>query len=139
VIDRRVLLVDDEAEFTAILSKVLQRRGFAVRVALTGEEALQALQATACAVVVLDVKMPGMDGLTVLAEITRTLPATQVILLTGHLAPGDEEASAAKTAFAYLLKPYPTNQLVGVIEMAQRAADAAQGRAADGGGTAEPS
>jgi two-component system response regulator AtoC len=135
---RPVLLVDDEAEFTSILSKVLRRRGFTVHVAGTGEAALEALRKSAFGVVVLDVKMPGIDGLHVLAEVTRSLPDTRVILLTGHLAPGDEEQSIAQGAFAYLLKPYPTEQLVGVIEMAQHAAEAAHEPGTGAGTPVEP-
>ncbi len=121
---RAVLLVDDEVEFTATLGKVLRRRGFEVVVAGTGEAALEALQSRRFAVVLLDVKMPGIDGLQVLDEITRTLPGTRVALLTGHLTPGEEERSLARGAFAYLLKPYPTEQLVAVIESAQRDGEA---------------
>jgi DNA-binding NtrC family response regulator len=122
---RDVLLVDDEIEFAATLGKVLRRRGFAVEVAPSGETALAILRERPFAVVLLDVKMPGLDGLQVLAEISRTLPATRVILMTGHLAPGEEERSAAAGAFAYLQKPYPTDRLVAVIEDARRAAEAA--------------
>jgi len=122
-VSRDVLLVDDEAEFTATLAKVLRRRGFEVIVAGTGEAALAALRKRQFTVVLLDVRMPGIDGLQVLDEIARTLPATRVALLTGHLTPGEEEQSLARGAFAYLLKPCPTEQLVAVIESAQRAAD----------------
>ena len=122
---RELLIVDDEVDFSAALAKVLGRRGIVVHAAGTGEAALAMLRERAFPVVLLDVKMPGMDGLRVLAEIKRSRPATQVILMTGHLAPGEEERGAAGGAFAYLLKPYPTVQLVEVIEAAGRAAAAA--------------
>jgi CheY-like chemotaxis protein len=115
-----ILLVDDEAEFTSILAKVLRRRGFAVEVASTGEAAIEALRERAFAVVVLDVKMPDMDGLHVLGSAKGNLRGAKVILLTGHLSPGEEEQRLADGVFAYLLKPYPTEQLVAVIGMAQR-------------------
>jgi two-component system, OmpR family, response regulator len=124
-VNRVVLIVDDEAEFSAALAKVLGRRGIDVHTAGTGEVALALLRSHAFPVVLLDVKMPGMDGLQVLTEIKRSRPATQVILMTGHLAPGEEERCSAGGAFAYLLKPYPTAQLVGVIEAAGQAAERA--------------
>ena len=119
---REVLIVDDEAEFASILVKVLKRRGFTAHLSPTGERALAMLEERPYSVVLLDVKMPGIGGLEVLARIKQSLPGTQVILMTGHLAAGDEERSVAGGAFAFLLKPYPTEQLVGVIEAAERAA-----------------
>jgi DNA-binding NtrC family response regulator len=124
-VNREVLIVDDEAEFASILVKVLKRRGFTAHLAPTGERALAMLRERAYSVVLLDVKMPGIGGLEVLARIKQALPGTQVILMTGHLAAGDEERSVAGGAFAFLLKPYPTEQLVAVIEAAERAADEA--------------
>ena len=127
---REVLIVDDEAEFTETLAKVLRRRAVDVRVAPTGGQALAMLRSRPFPVVLLDVKMPGLDGLQVLAEIRRTLPATRVILMTGHLDAGEQERGAAAGAFAYLLKPYPTEQLLAVIEAAAREAAAEPDRIA---------
>jgi CheY-like chemotaxis protein len=124
-VNREVLIVDDEAEFASILVKVLRRRGFTAHLAPNGECALAMLRERAYSVVLLDVKMPGIGGIEVLARIRQSLPETQVILMTGHLAAGDEERSVAGGAFAFLLKPYPTEQLVAVIESAERAADEA--------------
>lgn len=126
-----VLVVDDEVEFTTALAKVLRRRGFEVTVAGGGDEALAAIDVGRFDAVVLDVKMPGRDGLTVLGEIKRRAPETEVILLTGHRSLVDEEDGLRTGASAYLLKPHPVVDLVARIEEAVARCRAARG---DGGG-----
>ena len=115
---KRVLLVDDEVDFTASLRKVLSRRGFEVDTASDGLTALARIAKESFDVIVLDVKMPGMDGIQVLAEIRRMALEARVILLTGHLSLTDEEKGIKEGAFAYLFKPFPILKLVGVIETA---------------------
>lgn len=127
----RVLLVDDEVEFTASLRKVLARRGFEVEVADDGLAALPMMSRQRFDVVVLDIKMPGMDGISVLGEIKRLHPATQVIMLTGHYAFDGEVDPAQPGAFAHLLKPIPVMKLVDVIRDA-----ASHGRTTVTGGAA---
>ena len=111
----KVLLVDDEAEFTTSMKKVLSRRGFDVKVAGDGLAALPMIARERLDVVVLDIKMPGMDGISVLAEIKHFSTNTQVILLTGHFCSIEEEDSLKNGAYAYLLKPYPILDLVQLI------------------------
>jgi two-component system OmpR family response regulator len=127
----RVLVVDDERDFSSTLSKVLSRRGYAVDSRLSGRAALAALAETAFEAVVLDVRMPGMQGREVLDAIRRAAPATQVILMTGDMSEGAEEAARGGGAFAYLLKPTPIPNLVAVL-------DAAIARARQPGGGASP-
>jgi two-component system, OmpR family, response regulator len=115
---KRVLLVDDEVDFTASLGKVLRRRGFEVETASDGMTAVVRIAKESFDVVVLDVKMPGMDGIQVLAEIKRLAIATRVILLTGHLSLSEEETGLKEGAFAYLFKPFPILKLVSLIEEA---------------------
>ena len=115
---KKVLLVDDEAAFTASLSKVLSRRGFEVETASDGLTALARIAGGSFDVIVLDVKMPGMDGIQVLNEIKRLALDLRVILLTGHLSITDEETGLKGGAFAYLFKPIPFPKLVSVIESA---------------------
>jgi two-component system, OmpR family, response regulator len=116
--EKKVLLVDDEVDFTAGLSKVLRRRGFEVETASDGMTAIVRIAKERFDVVVLDVKMPGMDGMQVLAEIKRLEIDTRVILLTGHLSISDEETGLKEGAFAYLFKPFPILKLVSLIEEA---------------------
>ncbi len=111
----KVLLVDDEVDFTTSMRKVLARRGFEVDVASDGLSALPMIAQTHFDVVVLDIKMPGMDGITVLSEIKRLTPSTQVIMITGHFSFSDEVDASQTGAFAYLLKPIPIMKLVDII------------------------
>jgi CheY-like chemotaxis protein len=114
----KVLLVDDEVSFTASMEKVLSRRGFFVKVASNGLAALHLIAGEQFDVIVLDMKMPGMDGGQVLEEIRRSSPDIPVILLTGHYFSSDEESSLKKGAYAYLLKPCPILDLVNLINKA---------------------
>ncbi|MEW6368076.1 MAG: response regulator [Acidobacteriota bacterium] len=114
----KVLLVDDERPFTDTLSKVLRRRGYEVDVAIDGESALRAVRARKFDVVVLDVKMPGKDGIQVLGEIKEHDTSVEVILLTGHVSLSEEALGLKTGAFAYLLKPHPVPDLVERIEAA---------------------
>jgi len=114
----KVLLVDDEVDFTASLSRILTRRGFDVEISSDGLTALARIVQGNFEVVVLDVKMPGMNGIQVLAEIRRLSLPSRVILLTGHFSLPDEENAIISGAFAYLLKPYPVLKLVELIENA---------------------
>ena len=114
----KVLLVDDEFSFTTSMEKVLSRRGFDVKVASNGLTALDLIAGEQFDVIVLDIKMPGMDGVQVLEEIRRFAPDMRVILLTGHYFSSDEESSLKKGAYAYLLKPCPILDLVNLINKA---------------------
>jgi len=116
----KVLLVDDEPDFIETLAKRLSQRKMEVRMAYNAEAALQELASEEAEVVVLDVKMPGMDGITAIKEIKRRHPMTEVIILTGH---ADLEASAegmASGAFDYLLKPAVIDELVYKIQDAHQ-------------------
>lgn len=116
--DIRVLLVDDEVHFTTSMAKVLSRRGFDVTVASDGLTALPMIAKEHFQAIVLDIKMPGMDGIQVLREIKRFSPGIPVILLTGHLSASEEDESLNEGAYAYLRKPYPVLELVKVISAA---------------------
>ncbi len=82
--DNRILLVDDEEEFTLALGKRLRARGLEVETAETGEIALEKAAQRSFDAVVLDLAMPGMDGIETLERLLALDPASQVILLTGH-------------------------------------------------------
>ena len=114
----RVLLVDDEAGFRQPLAKRLNKRGLVVRQAGNGLEALSTLAREEVEVVVLDVKMPEMDGLTALARIKAEYPDVEVILLTGHVSAADGVAGMMNGAFDYLSKPVETEHLLGKIRQA---------------------
>lgn len=107
-----VLVVDDELDFMETLVKRLQRRGFKVTGVDSGSKALDVLADQAFDVVLLDVLMPGMDGLETLREIKTSWPKIQVILLSGH---GGQEMGLrglAYGAYTYLLKPVALKTIV---------------------------
>ena len=114
----KVLLVDDEVGFTGSLSKVLSSRGYHVKEAKDGLMALSMIGDEHFDVVVLDIKMPGMDGKQVFRELSRLNTETRVIVLTGHYSLAEEEDAWLKSAYAYLLKPCPIFNLVTLIEAA---------------------
>lgn len=114
----RVLLVDDEAGFRQPVAKRLAKRGLAVDQAGGGPEALALLEKRPADVVVLDVKMPGMDGLTALAKIKEGHPKAEVILLTGQASSQDGVAGIKGGAFDYLTKPVELEHLAGKIRQA---------------------
>ncbi len=116
----RVLLVDDEADFRAVLRKRLSRRGLLVSEAQGGEQALEAAAAQTFDVVVLDMKMPGMDGLETLRLLKRGHPDLEVVILTGHANTEAAVSGMDMGAFDYLIKPVELNELVDKVEDAHR-------------------
>ena len=110
-----VLMVDDEAQFRATTERILTRKGFRTILAESGEAAIDKL-GEAPDVVVLDIKMPGMDGHQVLAEIKKRLPDLPVIMLTGHGDLRSAQESLIQGAFDYLTKPCDIDLLAAKIE-----------------------
>lgn len=100
----RVMIVDDEERFRVATQKVLERRGFEVITARSGEEALERLDRNP-QVVVLDIRMAGMDGLTALGLIKERQPKVAVIMLTGHGTGESAEEALAAGAYDFLSKP----------------------------------
>jgi DNA-binding NtrC family response regulator len=108
MIEPSVLVVDDEVQFVETLVKRLDKRGVKVNSAHSGQEALDTLKgsgATKTDVVVLDVKMPGMDGLETLALIKEQHPLVEVIMLTGHATVESAIEGMKHGAYDYLMKP----------------------------------
>ncbi len=100
-----VLMVDDEEQFRETTAKILGRKGFEVSMAGTGQEAVEMMKKKFRDVVVLDMKMPGMNGEEALAAIRKIHPNAQVIMLTGHGGVESAKASLKLGAFDYLNKP----------------------------------
>jgi len=112
----RVLLVDDETSFVETLSRRLSLRKLNVHTAGSAEEALDVLAREPIDVVVLDVKMPGTDGLTTTKTIKRRHPSVEVILLSGHATLEASVGGMALGAFDYMLKPVRLDELIYKIE-----------------------
>lgn len=113
---KRVLVVDDEAHVRAVLSRALAMKGYEVGGAADGEEALAALAEDHYDLVILDLKMPGMDGLEVLHRIREGFPDTIALMLTG-VADNEmiEAQSMAGGAFAFLTKPCSLEEMIRII------------------------
>ncbi len=116
----RVLLVDDEKEIVNVLAERLTLRDFEVSKAFSGDEALQVLEAIGIDVVILDVMLPGMDGLATLREIKRKIPLVEVIMLTGHGTFETAVEGMRLGAFDFLIKPVDTINLIEKIAKAYR-------------------
>jgi DNA-binding NtrC family response regulator len=117
----RVLLVDDERDYLEVLIRRLGKRDVDVDGVSSGEEALQYLQARPIDVAVLDVRMPGMDGLTALRKIKKLDPLIEVIMLTGHASLEVALEGMRAGAFDYLMKPAEIDELLYKIQDAHRA------------------
>ena len=116
----RVLLVDDEKEFVQTLSERLQLRGMGSTVVHDGEQALSFIAEEEPDVMVLDLKMPGIDGIEVLRQIKQQHRNIEVIVLTGHGSKKDEETCLKLGAFAYLQKPVDIDKLSQTMQEAYR-------------------
>jgi CheY-like chemotaxis protein len=127
----KVLLVDDEQEFVNTLSERLETRKMTPAVAYNGEEALAMVADDQPEVMVLDLKMPGIDGIEVLRRMKKTHPETEVIILTGHGSATEEELAAELGAFAYLRKPVDIEVLTETMQAAYRKIETTRGEQTD--------
>jgi DNA-binding NtrC family response regulator len=116
----QTLLVDDEIEFLDTLLKRLNKRELQVQGVRSGEEALAYLEQNSVDVVVLDVKMPGMDGVQVLREIKKRNALVEVIMLTGHASMEVAIEGMELGAFDYLMKPINIDDLLYKIQDAYK-------------------
>ena len=116
----RVLLVDDEKEFVESLSERLELRLFDVKTSYNGDDAISLIQLEDLDVVILDVLMPGKDGIATLTEIKKLKPLTQVIMLTGNATVETAINGMKLGAYDYLMKPTETEDLVYKINSAAK-------------------
>ena len=115
----QVLLVDDEVEYVHALSERLEMRSISTLVAHDGEEALKIAARDRPSVVVLDHRMPGMDGLEVLRRLKKADPGVEVILLTGHGSDRDQTRARELGALVYLQKPVDIDVLLARLAEAR--------------------
>ena len=108
----KIMLVDDEERYLATTQKLLTRKGIDVVTAASGAQALEILQSKHIHVVILDVKMPGMDGNETLKEIKNQFPLVEVIMLTGHATVESAIDGLQSGATDYLMKPADIDELV---------------------------
>ena len=116
----KVLLVDDEKEFVDALAERLEIRDFEILKAFDGDAALGKIADTDVDVVILDVQMPGKDGLATLREIKKAKPMVEVIMLTGHATVPSAIEGLQSGAYDFLMKPTETKDLVSKIALAYK-------------------
>jgi len=114
----KVLIVDDEERYRATLQKLLTVMGLDAETADSGKQALEKLRKKPFDVILLDVKMPGMDGMETLAEIKKIDPGLEVIMLTGHASVDVAVEIMRLGGYEYLLKPCPIDDLKAKIDAA---------------------
>jgi DNA-binding NtrC family response regulator len=116
--EKNILLVDDEESFRAHLMRLFVRRGYAVAGAANGAEALALAEQRQFDVVLLDIVLPGLDGVEVLRTLKERVPETQVIMMTGNATVSNAIASMKLGAYDYLTKPFDFDELFILIERA---------------------
>jgi len=118
--DFSVLFVDDEVDFLDTLLKRMKKRRVNVSGVKSGEEALEWLSGNSADVVVLDVRMPGMDGIETLKEIKKLSPLVEIIMLTGHANLEVAREGMELGAFDYLMKPIDIDELLYKVQDAYK-------------------
>lgn len=113
--NERVLLVDDEVDFTTVLKQRMEARGLSVVTAANGPEAIQAVGERTFDAIILDLQMPGMDGIETLKEILKLDEKAQVILLTGHATPKKGVEAIKHGAMDFLEKPADIQDMLSKI------------------------
>jgi len=114
----KILLVDDEKEFVETLAERLKLRGFSITVCFDGEEAIRIIKDAPVDIVILDVQMPGLDGIDTLREIKQLVPLIEVIMLTGHATVKTAIDGMKLGAYDYIMKPVENDNLVDKMNKA---------------------
>jgi DNA-binding NtrC family response regulator len=114
----RVLVVDDEIDFLETIVNRLKRRNLTVTGVDSGQKAVELIEEREFDVVILDVKMPGMDGIEILKRIKYIRPFTEVIMVTGHGSVKSGIKGLQYGAFDYIMKPVKIDDLLEKISQA---------------------
>ena len=117
-----VLIVDDEPQVREVLQEFLTERGYAVVAVGSGDEALAAVEARPLDLVLLDVAMPGMDGVEILRRIAALQPALRVIMVTANVDVGTTSKLLAMGAVDYIPKPFDLDYLDQAVSVQVAAA-----------------
>ncbi len=114
----KILVVDDEQGMRDMLSYALGKEGYIVVTAQNGEEGINKVKEEDIDIAILDIKMPGMDGITVLGKIKEIKPEIEVIIATGYASLETAIESLRKGAYDYINKPFNINELTALLEKA---------------------
>lgn len=116
----RILLVDDEVAFANNLFKLVSKRGYDAAVVYNGADAVNIVGEKEFDVIILDMKMPGMDGIATLKEIKKKVPSVEVVILTGHGSVESGIEGMQLGAFDFLMKPVSIDDLQEKVSEAYR-------------------
>lgn len=115
---KSILVVDDEQSMRIFLTKILLQENYSVVTASSGAEAVNRVSCDEPDIILLDLRLPDMDGMTVLEKVKKILPAIPVIIITAHGGVQSAVEAMKKGAYHYLTKPFKVEELVIMIEMA---------------------
>ncbi len=118
LVKMRIMLVDDEERFLQTTQKMIAKKGYDALIVTSGEDCLKKLEEELVHVVILDVKMPGMDGVETLKQIKQRFPMVEVIMLTGHATAESAVEGLKLGATDYLTKPTNIDDLIAKAEEA---------------------
>jgi DNA-binding NtrC family response regulator len=124
----RLLLVDDEEDFRTALADRLKRRNMDVTDAGSGEEAIEIIAKKSFDVAIVDIKMPGIDGIETLRRIRKIDPLIEVILLTGHASVEAGVEGIKSGAYDFIIKPCSVDYLIAKVDDAFRRRVVEKGR-----------
>jgi PAS domain S-box-containing protein len=113
-----ILIVDDDPDIRESLSDMLSHEGYMVQSAATGNDALQHAKRERYGAALLDIQLPDLNGLSVLKVMMELDPSLPIIILTGNATPENTIGSLTKGAFAYLTKPYNSQELKAILRRA---------------------
>ena len=109
---RNILVVDDDEQLLALLRQILEHAGHCVETFSSAELALERLEAGPFDLVVSDIRMPGMSGIDLLAQVVARFPATKVILMTGYADDYDASEALLNGADDYITKPFDVSRVL---------------------------
>ena len=116
--EQRVLIVDDNVAMSKTLSDILQMIGFNIHVAESGEEGIEKVKEWSFDIILMDVKLPGMNGIDAFKEIKKIRPNTMVIIMTAYTTEGLIKEAQNEGAFSILHKPFEINDMLTTMESA---------------------
>lgn len=111
----RILVIDDDRNIKETIIMILEDEGYVVDCAETGSEAIKKTEATAYNVVLIDIRLPDMDGVELLTKIRNLVPRTRKIIMTGYPSIQNAIEALNKSADAYVIKPIDVEKLLSII------------------------
>lgn len=114
----KILVIDDELFVRELLQEFLSKEGYNVYLAESGEKAVNMIKANPVEIALIDLKMPGMDGISTLKEIKKIAPSTIAVILTGYPTIESSIEALRSGAYDYVVKPFKLNDLKNTIEKA---------------------